>query len=262
MSEEAKQSKTIKPNIDSYTTYIANIKRVMYGKDVLLSNETAALATLEDLISLTFYNLKRRTLELCNLRAAGSDPRQTITFSSVKHGARLEFPTYIVEEAFDLLYVMQSRLVQYTSKKDTEAALKESGPYKRLKSKYGKEMYFLNKQMYDSRVAKQLANAKEGNLRTEVKCGTMFPISRIQNHLRLNHGYRCTKDASLAIAAILEITTIHLLTRSVKKLGNNKKTITARHIMLAIQTDKSDTLLPMFQNVVIENSGEPEYYNM
>jgi hypothetical protein len=251
MSEQPKQPGNLvrkrKANNDSYETYIKNIKSVMYGDAVKIDKDT--LSAIDDLISLTFYNLKKRAIELTNL-INDHETNKTISDNCILHAARLELPDEISAPAFDLLGVVEMRVLHDLSHDE----ILPSPQFKDLEEQYGNEMYFINQEMYEAGLAAYQNAPKKPS---HIKGGIMFPVGRVQRHLKYNHNYNCSLKAALAIASILEIVTIEILSKAVKKLKGEIH-LTPRHLMLAIRADRSDVLLHMFHNVIIENSGEPE----
>lgn len=254
MSENSVAQKP-KVNNDTYSNYIRMVKRELYGDNVLLKPET--VDTIDDMISMTFYNLKRRIMELTNFKQAG-----TICDAVVKHAALLEFPQILVDDAMSFALIAQTRRDRHDGKEFSSEFKKSMNKrFRELKNIYN-DVYFLNKTWVNKRI-ESAKNANNPTIRSEVKGGMIFPIGRIQRHLKTNISQKVSPRAAFCVAAILELVTIEILNRSVNLL-NNKSTLTPRHIMLAIRgnVNKKDEelkniLLPMFHNIIIENSGEP-----
>ena len=256
MAEEQKSGNLVrkrKPNTDSYETYIKSVKEILFI-DANIQLKDTSVAVIDDMISVIFSNLKKRALELTHLKGV-----KTVTFSAIKHAGLLELPADIVQDAVRLASIAMLRRDAFDKPEDNpmdviKAAIKVPGDP--LIQKYGKNIYFLNSKLYNERVA----NAKNDKIiRSEVKGGIIFPVGRIQRHLKLNQAYNLSNAAAFLVAALLEIITITILKRARSKMPKGKVKISPRHIMLAIQQDTNDIMLPMFHNIIIEGSGEPKF---
>ena len=254
MAEERNSGNLVrkrKPNTDSYAETIKNIKTILFmGQNIQLKEST--LSVMDDMISMTFHNIKKRALELTTLKQI-----KTVSVAAVKHAALLELPNDLVNDAFKLhnLTLLRKRLFEQNRDVDDEEIVLALKPLvDPLKKKYGKNAYFVDNKIYKGR----LARFKKSKVkRSEVKGGIFFPVGRIQRHLDLNHDCNLSVGASFAIAALLEITTITILKSAVAKMPKGKVKISPRHVMLAIRQDTEDVMMPMFNNIIIEGGGEP-----
>lgn len=87
------------------------------------------------------------------------------------------------------------------------------------------------------------------------KAGLQFPVGRIHRFLRKGHyAQRVGSGAPVYLAAVLEYLTAEILELAGNAAADNKKkTISPRHLQLAVRNDEE--LNKLLRNVTIANGG-------
>ena len=96
---------------------------------------------------------------------------------------------------------------------------------------------------------------KGASITQSARAGLQMPVGRIQRYMRQgNYASHIAKLGGVYMAAVLEYCTAEILELAGNACKDNgRKTITPRHIMLAIKNDEE--LSQLLSNVTIRNSG-------